>query len=101
MVGLSGSTRARVRLARLHLEREAKERQREFDFRLEVRRLEIEADKAVRIRELELQAERRDPPPGTPGSFDVSRNIALVPPFREAEVASYFGAFERVATSLR
>lgn len=34
-------------------------------------------------------------------SFDVSRYIRLVPPFREAEVDSYFVAFERIASKLK
>lgn len=33
--------------------------------------------------------------------FDVSKHINLVPPFREAEVDSYFTAFERVAATLQ
>ncbi|KAL1256557.1 hypothetical protein QQF64_012102 [Cirrhinus molitorella] len=33
--------------------------------------------------------------------FDVSKNIRFVPPFREAEVDSYFTAFERVAAKLQ
>lgn len=42
-------------------------------------------------------------PPSDPSSFsfDVSQNIALVPQFREAEVDSYFRAFEHIATALR
>ena len=32
--------------------------------------------------------------------FDISRHIALVPPFRESEVDSYFSAFERIAAAL-
>ncbi len=34
-------------------------------------------------------------------SFDVGKNIILVPHFREAEVDSYFSAFERIAMSFR
>lgn len=34
-------------------------------------------------------------------AFDVSKHINLVPPFREAEVDSYFTAFERVAATLQ
>ncbi len=34
-------------------------------------------------------------------SFDVSKYIRLVPPFREAEVDSYFVAFERIASKLK
>ncbi len=32
-------------------------------------------------------------PPVSPSDFDVCKQINLVPPFREAEVDSYFGAF--------
>ena len=32
--------------------------------------------------------------------FDISRDIAFVPPFRESEVDSYFSAFERIAAAL-
>lgn len=35
------------------------------------------------------------------GTFDVGKNIVLVPTFRETEVDSYFGAFERIATALQ
>lgn len=34
-------------------------------------------------------------------SFDVGKNITLVPHFRETEVDSYFSAFERIAMSFR
>ncbi|KAL1266443.1 hypothetical protein QQF64_002118 [Cirrhinus molitorella] len=34
-------------------------------------------------------------------SFDVTKYIALVPPFRETEIDLYFNAFERIATSFR
>ena len=34
-------------------------------------------------------------------SIDVSKQIALVPPFRESEVDCYFSAFERIAAALR
>ncbi|CAJ1076939.1 uncharacterized protein LOC118558122 [Xyrichtys novacula] len=33
-------------------------------------------------------------------AFDISKHIALVPPFRESEVDSYFSAFERIAAAL-
>lgn len=33
--------------------------------------------------------------------FDVSRHIALVPTFRDSEVDSSFGAFERIASALK
>ena len=37
---------------------------------------------------------------GSKESFEVSKNIALVPTFRESEVDSYFSAFEKIATAL-
>ena len=63
----------------------------------------------LRIRALEL--EREAPVASTPVSpfghgsvsaptFDISKHIALVPPFRESEVDSYFSAFERIAAAL-
>lgn len=77
--------------------------------------LEIAAEKEVKLKRLELEAAAAalsiapspspnrsihlDPSAPTRG-FEVSRNIVLVPQFREAEVDSYFTAFERVATSL-
>ncbi|KAI2644884.1 Tethering factor for nuclear proteasome STS1 [Labeo rohita] len=92
--------------------------QAELDLQLEVRRLEIEADKEVQLRWFELEAAKvaassavqpspASAPQGSPPSdasslaFDVSRHIALVPQFREAEIDSYFGAFERIATALQ
>jgi len=63
----------------------------------------IEMEKKIKIKQLEVEAAAHSapPPPRAAGGFDGSRNIALVPQFREAEVDSYFSAFERVATSLK
>lgn len=36
----------------------------------------------------------------SPSSFDVSKNIVLVTPFRESEVDTYFNVIEPVAASL-
>lgn len=36
-----------------------------------------------------------------PTYFDVAKNIAIVPPFREKEVEAYFQAFERIASALK
>ncbi|XP_035984480.1 uncharacterized protein LOC118558122 [Fundulus heteroclitus] len=69
--------------------------------------LEVEAMR-LRIRALELQngASAVSPQPPSTGSsvsvpFDISKHITLVPPFRESEVDSYFGAFERIAVALK
>ncbi len=37
----------------------------------------------------------------TPSVFDASKHVKLLPPFREAEVDTYFTAFERVAAIMR
>ena len=66
--------------------------------------MEIEAEKEVKLRRLELEVasvEHSTPPrPGDRRAFNVSKHITLVPPFREAEVDSYFSAFEHIASSL-
>ena len=50
---------------------------------------------------MELEAGVTPPSPRKESHFDVGRNIAVVPPFRESEVDSYFSAFERVAAALQ
>ena len=96
----------RVRLARHELERQ--EREREFQFRRELELRKPEADTAIRMRQLELQSSvpkprnsNDKPSPESPQSFDVSKHVKLVPLFRESEVDSYFGAFERIAMALQ
>ena len=71
---------------------------------MELKRLE--ADTTVRLRQVEVQAREAlssevQATSGPSVSFDVSKHIALVPVFRESEVESYFGAFERIAAALR
>ena len=72
------------------------------------RQLEVQA-MHLRIRALELEkgAHVASTPLSPVGRssvsapvFDISRHIALVPPFRESEVDSYFSAFERIAAAL-
>lgn len=116
-VGSVGDAQLKVRLARVQMEAQerAESRRAEMKLRLEVRRLEIEAEKQVKLRELELNAAKISPAPvvppvqaaGAPSgaglavtTFDVSKHISLVPQFREAEVDSYFGVFERIASAL-
>lgn len=95
---VSSSAKLKLRLARLEIEQRDKEQARKFE--LEVKRLTIEADKEIRIRQLELEAGFSASPQSPQRQFEVSKNIALVPPFRESEVDSYFSAFERVAAAL-
>ena len=115
--GSSMDAKLKVRLARLQLEAQEKElvHKADYDLRLQVRRLEIEADKEVRLKELEVEALKissghtlrvsdMSAPPQPASShqhgFAVSKNISLVPTFRESEVDSYFCAFERIAGAL-
>lgn len=76
---------------------------------LELRNRELEVQTMhLRVRALELERQPRAPsqspvtqsPPSSRECFDVSKHIALVPPFRESEVDSYFNAFERIAATL-
>lgn len=66
----------------------------------ELRMKDLEFQQALRIKELELKAcesgalVRSD-------QFEVTRNIRVVPPFREDEVDKFFAHFERVATTLK
>ncbi|CAI5687993.1 unnamed protein product [Oreochromis niloticus] len=115
--GSNGHARLKVRLARLQLEAQEREQTRkaEFDLKLRIRQLEIEAEKEVKLKQLDVEAMRLTQSQSSPSSpvtshplhssgstcrFDVRKNIALVPTFRETEVDSYFNAFERIATSL-
>lgn len=104
----------RVRIERLRIRKEEREREREFQLRREVELKQIEAEvelkrleaeTALKMRQLELQAvavkSASDPSIVSPrDAFDVTKNIQLVPVFRETEVESYFGAFERIASAL-
>ncbi|XP_070404034.1 uncharacterized protein [Nothobranchius furzeri] len=98
--------RFQYRLARLKQEAENKQRERDF----EMRKLELEADTRIKLKRLELEVQAQLPSrradQTTKGlttaadQIDVGKCMMLMPPFREAEVDSYFAAFERIATSL-
>lgn len=119
-----------VRVARLKREEKEKEQEFQLRRELELKRLELdavtareveikrleaasakeleikrlEAESALKMRQLELQAAQgrgfEQPVIASRDAFDVSKNIQLVPAFKEAEVESYFGAFERIACAL-
>lgn len=114
-----GDARLKVHLARLHLEREEREREYQFRRELELKKLEaestrvlelkkLEAETAIRMCELELRsAQFPAAVAGTvlsgsnaTGNFDVSKHISLVPVFRETDIECYFTAFERIAVAL-
>ena len=59
---------------------------------MEVRMREMD----VRMRELDVAAERRD----SSHSFDVAKNVRLVPTFKEDRVGEYFQHFEKLAINL-
>lgn len=109
-VGSKVDARLKVRLARLQAEAEEKAQLRQYQ--LEIKRLEIEAEKAIKLRQLELEYKARFPiqttseSPSSSGGpsirpFDVTKYVSLVPEFREAEIDSYFSAFERIAQALQ
>lgn len=71
--------------------------------------LEVEA-MCLKVKALELEwgaastsshTTSHTPMPTPQDSFDFSRHITLLPPFRESEVDSYFSAFEHIAATLR
>lgn len=87
-----------------------------MNLHLEVGRLEIESETQIKLHQLELESMKSHSesvvcsaplspsmPVGNDGStiaFDISKQIVLVPQFRENKVESYFNAFERIASSL-
>ena len=125
---VSDDARHRLRIARLQLEAQEKDRDAEYSHKLAIRKMELEmeadtanrkieleiaAEKEVKLKRLELEAASlslaqspghrsiHSGPSAPTRGFEVSRNVVLVPQFREAEVDAYFTAFERVATSLK
>ena len=88
--------RLQLREMELEWEREKNIRDREHELRLK----ELEFNQALRLKEMDLQAREADIHSKS-GQFDVTRNIPLVPPFREDEVDKFFAHFERVATTLK
>ena len=92
---------------RLEFEREEKQKQREAEERkqkeqreMEMKRLEMEQE--LRLRELELAHAQATPiREKTSPTFDLAKNIRLVPKFEEDRVDSYFVSFEKVANSLK
>src|SRR4029434_7898471 len=62
---------------------------------------ECEREFELQTVELELAAKRTQPSPSRAPSFDITKNVRMVPPFSEQEVDRYFPYFERVATTLK
>ena len=91
---LTSQQKAETERLKLELERDR------LRFQAQEKSEKLEADKFIRLKELEIGVSRPTGSHGIPTGFDVSRNIRLVPPFKETEVDKYFPHFERVATSL-
>ncbi len=92
---------ARLKLKTARLEADQKDKEDKRRYEIEIRKIEADKEARIHIRRMELEAGVSPHPVGKPGHFDVGRNIAVVPPFRESEVDSYFSAFERVAAALQ
>ena len=80
-------------------------RQLELDYQLRLREIELknelefrELEARVRLKELEVKSTHSDTSENT---FDISKQVRLVPPFQENEVDKYFAHFEKVAQSLK
>lgn len=115
---LEAQDKAQARQAELELRRLELEAETEKVLKLKRLELELQTEREVRLRQLELQAQtsrstttqpssanssavgETTSSPVNTGGFNVSKNIVLVPPFRESEVDTYFNVFERVAASL-
>lgn len=86
----------KVRLARLQLEKEERERECKFQLQRELELGKLETDTSIRMRQLELQASSGRTTVGEQSStthvasFDVSKNVSLVPVFCESEIEAYF-----------
>ena len=122
LLRLSDDAGHRLRLARLQMEAQEKERDAEYSHKLAIRKMELQmeadtsnrrielemaAEKEVKLKRLELEAaavSSAQSPTGPTRSihtepsapardFEVSRNVVLVPQFREAEVDAYLTAF--------
>lgn len=105
----------KVQIASLQLESQERASQDDYEFRLKVKNLETEADTAMTIKQVERDAQRHAQrsitsiPMSTPytspslsdNHSDICKHVALVPPFQEAEVDSYFNTFERLAIALK
>ena len=104
-----------VEIRRLELEHRANKHQRDQECQLKMKELELrEKELEVRDREMQLQLKlkelelqkvttsttRSEPPSTASTSFDVSRQVRLVPQFHEQEVDKFFLHFEKVATNL-
>ena len=104
-----------LEIRRLELEHRANEQQRDQDCQVRLKELELrEKELEMKDREIQLQLKLKElelrkvatpttpiePPPATAPSFDVSRQIRLVPQFTEQEVDKFFSHFEKIAANL-
>ena len=104
-----------VEIRRLELEHRANEQQRDQECQFKMKELELrekelemrdrEMQLQLKLKELELQkvttsTTRSEPTSTASTSFDVSRQVRLVPQFHEQEVDKFFLHFEKVATNL-
>ena len=111
---LSDTSNNEVEIKRLELEHRAREQERDHDCQLKLKELELrEKELTLNEREMQLQLQLKElevSKAATPvsteslptiASFDVSRQVRLVPPFQEQEVDKFFLHFEKVAANLQ
>uniref|UniRef100_A0A3B1J0P6 Gypsy retrotransposon integrase-like protein 1 n=1 Tax=Astyanax mexicanus TaxID=7994 RepID=A0A3B1J0P6_ASTMX len=117
---LEAEEKAQARQAELELKLAIRKLELEVDREVRLREVELQAMKVASVSPVQLDiAPTPSSPqatfpaessvasapapiatPFSPPAFDVSKHISLVPPFRETEVDTYFGVFERIATAL-
>ncbi|KAL3979168.1 gamma-glutamyltranspeptidase / glutathione hydrolase / leukotriene-C4 hydrolase [Sarotherodon galilaeus] len=91
--------RLALRLKEVELEAKAKEVEL---MHLRIRAMELDPSRQRNVTSTPVsQIVSRPSDPFSSDQFNASKQIALVPPFRESEVDSYFNAFERIATTLK
>ena len=81
------------------IEAEKEREQRQMTFKM--RQLELEAETARLASGPTVPVCEPSSPSVSSNTFDISRQTALVPLFRESEVDSYFCVFERIAVALK
>ena len=96
----------------MELEHQAHEQQRKQEWWVKMKELELhekelqmkdkEMQLQLKLKELELQmtSSPSESPPFTSTSFDVSRQVRLVPQFHKEEMDKFFLHFEKEATTL-
>ena len=87
-----------LEIRKLELAQQEREKEKEQNLELEKQRMEHE----LHLKKMEMESRLRPTVvPSSAETFDVAKQIRLVPPFQEKEVDQYFLHFEKIATNLK